>query len=71
MITDTVRPGPHIHMHTVIHAQCDRMPSRREAAAQVVEVRRGQAVVGADEPVIHPQARFPMSPLKREHDALA
>ena len=54
----------------IVHADRQHMPSRRKLA-QIVDMRRRQAVLHAERLVVHPHVGLPMATLQQQLDTLA
>src|SRR5262249_35082715 len=62
MIAYTVRPFSNVDQNTIVDPDSDRVFTRPQSNAQIVNVRHRQTVVGSERPSIQPGARLPMRP---------
>ena len=60
-----------IILKVILHADGELVITRSRGAAEVVFMRRGEAVICAYFPAIHPQARLPVWPLQSQQEPLA
>ena len=65
VVADAVRVHADVDDERVVHADREHVHAGREAA-EVVLVRRREAVVAADDLAVHRDERLPVRPLERE-----